>query len=1262
MRKNFLPGRTGLPILLCLLLTSISILGAEAASQDPPTGSAAVAIPSGGHDGLDIGRSLEQLETLRSRYLRHRFTFDARDLDDVERRMLAELRHAADLVERVYWEQVDPEGRAWRERLAASTDPRARTLVELLDINAGPYDRLEQGRALIGDQDRPPGAGFFPPDLDRATLDRHLADQEASYDAVLDPRTVVRRAGDGLRTEPYHRVYARWTEGAAEALERAAEAASDDHDLTRFLRASAGRLRNDSWEGANVDWFFDDATRYVVQLNAARSWLDRLTRRKAAYSMSVGRVDREATARAARFVRQLDALERRLPLDDRFKRQRVSSDLDFVVVDELLRGGEIARGHRESQRLRGPAVEGRRGDGRHILWRNITEVRFEHLFRPKAAQVLDAEALADLDLEAYFDTLIAHRVAHALGTVETWVEGEPRPLEEVFGDDHGTLDETRAEALGLLLLGWMVESGELGDDPELPGRHVTAALAHALLLVHHSTIPGTAPRWARAGRLLVGWFEHHGVLGYDPVGERWHIDHARLPVALEMLVAEILEIQVTGDLERAKTLLARSADSERIDRMVSRLSQVRPVQVEPIFTIEGLPEIERAPGLSLADVARLRSVGELALAPDGRRVVYTLRVPRRLFDEPDGRPWLELHGRDLETGTHRVLLDGPVAILHPGWSADGRVTFLARLSGHPQTALYTISPAGGDPELLYGHQGSLAAYALSPQGRRLAFVTSGPEPAAPSAVVAEAREHGFEARVHGPPARRRELWVVELGNGAEPRRLELAGSVSDVSWSPSGDRLALALAPTASADDTALRRRVVVVEASTGEVVARFDNPGKLGAVRWSPSGDQLALISAAHPDDPREGRLMVADARGGALREVLPSYLGHVHDLAWRDVDTLLYLGDRGLGSELGAVETSPSGAETTAAGRHQVLAGGDGGPIWRSLSVAGDSVALIGSTPEHPSEVYVLTPRDAVPRRSTESNPWLAERRLARQEPLRFTARDGLLLEGVLTWPLEPGDRDRVPLVLDVHSGPEDHDSHGWATSSYRPTQVLAARGLAVLQLNYRGSTGRGVTFSELGRGDAGGKEFDDLLDAIDHLVEKGWVDPERVGISGFSYGGYAAAWGATRHSQRFAAAVMGGGLSNHLSYAGTTDFVDENARIHWGARPWEAAGLYLERSPIRHVAGAGTPLLALHGEDDPRVPPAQAVELVRALEIAGRAPARLVLYPGEGHGMRRSAARFDYSLRLLRWLEHYLLGPGDLPPPIELDPWKLWGETEE
>ena len=506
------------------------------------------------------------------------------------------------------------------------------------------------------------------------------------------------------------------------------------------------------------------------------------------------------------------------------------------------------------------------------------------------------------------------------------------------------------------------------------------------------------------------------------------------------------------------------------------------------------------------------------------------------------------------------------------------------------------------------------------------------------------RDKGFSQKVYEEDWRPVGLWIAGLEDGeAAPRRVPVEGSVQSVHWSPAGDRLALVVTPRQLTDDTLVFARVRIIDLQ-GRELGRVDNPGKLGDLAWSPDGAHLAIISAADENDPREGRLTVVGSTGGVQRDLLPGLQGHVWSVAWQDPRTLLYVSHEGVQARLGAIGVDGSGDRTLIAAE---------GPVWTSISAsANGELALVGHAPQHPAEVFHLAAGQEQARRLTDSNPWLASVRLARQEVVRYTARDGLELEGVLVHPLERRGAERVPLILVVHGGPESHYSNGWLTAYAQPAQHAAARGFASFFPNYRASTGRGVEFSKLDYGRPGMEQFDDLVDGVDHLVETGLVDRGRVGITGGSYGGYASAWGATWYSERFAAAVMFVGISDQASLVTSGDIPWEQYLVHMGTWPWEDPEMFRQASPVTHAQKSRTPTLILHGEDDPRVPVGQSYMMYRYLKLAGQAPVRLVLYPGEGHGNARAASRWDYSLRLMRWMEHYLNGPGGDPPPYEVD----------
>jgi dipeptidyl aminopeptidase/acylaminoacyl peptidase len=643
-------------------------------------------------------------------------------------------------------------------------------------------------------------------------------------------------------------------------------------------------------------------------------------------------------------------------------------------------------------------------------------------------------------------------------------------------------------------------------------------------------------------------------------------------------------------------------------------------------------------------VAELRQVIAAAISPDGSRVAHTLSVPRQPNVDEDGEPWSELWVIGTRDGAARAFVTGKVNVSSVRWTPDGRqIAFLAKRGDDKFKALYLISADGGEARKAAELGSDIAAYSLAPDGRRVALIAGEPEPEAKKKL----QDKGFKAEIYEEDWRPAKIWPATLFEKAPAKPLAFDGHVYQVHWSPVEDRLLVTAAPTPSVDDSFLRQQVRVVDANTGQILARIDNPGKLGSVAWSPDGKRIGLIAAADVHDPDPGRLMVADAADGTRRELWPGLEGQISHFEWASNDTIGYVAALG-------VETAFAKIDIGSTARAPQPLFGPGGLILAGLSLSGNGqhAAWLASSPVHPPELFTWSQGDTAPKRRTFSNPALEKMRLARQEVIRHKARDGLELEGVLIRPLDERPGTRYGLILAVHGGPEAHVSHGWITTYSLPGQVAAAQGIAVFYPNYRGSTGRGVAFSKMGQGDAAGKEFDDLIDAVDHLISIGLVDRAKVGVTGGSYGGYATAWCSTRYSERFAAGVMFVGISDKLSKVGTTDIPNEEYYVHSLKRPWEDWKFLLERSPIYHAAQARTPLLILHGKDDPRVNVGQSRELYRHLKLHNRAPVRLVLYPGEVHGNRKAAARLDYNLRLMQWMDHYLKGPGGAMPPTEID----------
>ena len=633
------------------------------------------------------------------------------------------------------------------------------------------------------------------------------------------------------------------------------------------------------------------------------------------------------------------------------------------------------------------------------------------------------------------------------------------------------------------------------------------------------------------------------------------------------------------------------------------------------FEIEHLPKVQHA--------------GNITLSPNGDVTAYTVSKPRDILaGDEDGRADSHLYVIN-EKGAPVSFISAKGSVSSLQFSSDSNtIYFKTKRDGDKTTSVYSISLAGGEAKKVFEFETSIGDYALSKDGSTLFFVAKEKDDAE------DLSDKGFKAYAYEEDTRYAALWTVDLSSAdAEATKLfggspDSGGHVSDFDLSEDGKTLVLASAPTNLIDDFYMLRDLVTIDVATGEEKARKDVPGKLGTFEVSDNGKHVAFLGGTDIHDSSNGVLMVGKTDTSDFTQLTPNALQHIVDVDWYKGD-LLTVAHRGVETALVVYETDGEEKRTLRTPDDIAV---------RSVATADGEIRFIADSPKHPREIFSIK-RNRVNKLSNH-NAWLEELELAEQTTFTFEARDGEMIEGLLITPNGEKPADGWPLILSVHGGPEAHYSDGWITRYSDAGQFGAADGYAVYYPNYRGSTGRGVAFAKQHQNDYAGKEFNDLVDGVDALVEAGIVDKDRVGITGGSYGGYASMWGATAQSEHFAASVAFVGISNQVSKFGTSDIPNEMHLVHSLKWPWEDNWMNLiERSPLYHVGKSTTPTLIMHGEEDTRVHPGQSMELFRSMKVRTETPVRLVFYPGEGHGNRFAAAQYDYSLRFMRWMDTYL-----------------------
>jgi dipeptidyl aminopeptidase/acylaminoacyl peptidase len=653
------------------------------------------------------------------------------------------------------------------------------------------------------------------------------------------------------------------------------------------------------------------------------------------------------------------------------------------------------------------------------------------------------------------------------------------------------------------------------------------------------------------------------------------------------------------------------------------------------------------------DLFEIKSVGSAVISPDGKYVAYSLYVPRPFTDKPGGN-YPQLHVLNRATGESTKIYAKKQSYSSVKWTPDGKnVSFLLGAGKDKLRQVHTIPMGGGELTKVTKSSNSIYSYDWHPSGNSLIYIAKSKSSANKELIAA-----GFNAEVVEENIEHKNLYLHNIADGKRTR-ISKGMTVHAAAWNPAGTNIAVQATKKNLVDDFYMYKDIYLIDPNTKETTLLVNAAGKLGAMSWHPNGTHIAFIAGVNINDPVAGSLFITEVpstkKWAELKNYTPDFRGSVTSLAWMDKNNVMFSADMG-------VETGISRVKIKDPTIREILPPGK--VVLSSFTYAKAQFAFSASTPLHPPELFTMSFKSPVPERKTTSNNWLAKKKLGKQEGITYKSRDGLDIEAVLVYPADYKEGQKYPLINYIHGGPEACVKNGWSTYYSMWGQVAASRGYFVIMPNYRGSSGRGVKFSRMDQKDMGDEEFNDVLDGIQYLVDKGMVDQKRVGIGGGSYGGYFSAWGATKHTEHFAASCMFVGISDQISKRYTTDIPYESYYSHWNVWVHEDYELMLDRSPIKYITQSKTPTLILHGKNDPRVHPSQSLELFRGLKLHGKAPVRLVWYPGEGHGNRKRPAQLDYNIRTMAWFDYYLKGKNDKSkmPPADLKYGVKWQKEEK
>jgi dipeptidyl aminopeptidase/acylaminoacyl peptidase len=653
--------------------------------------------------------------------------------------------------------------------------------------------------------------------------------------------------------------------------------------------------------------------------------------------------------------------------------------------------------------------------------------------------------------------------------------------------------------------------------------------------------------------------------------------------------------------------------------------------------------------LTPEDVLTFKNLLDVQISRDGTLIAVVVADP---FKEETKAEKSQIWVVSADGDGARPFTAGPRADTTPRWSPDGRtLAFLSdRLEdGKPQ--IYLLDRAGGEARKLTDMPEALSDIAWSPDGGQLAFLMSDPETEAERQRKKEQGDAIEVERNH----RWRRVWAVEVASGAT-RQITGDAQVWEFDWAPDGG-FALIVGPEPY-EWAWYVSQLARVGPIGGQPETIYSAPEKqFGCPRVSPDGTQLAFLSCIWSDrGSNAGDILVMPAAGGEPRNLTAGYGGSVAWIHWTpDGAALDYLAYEHGEALVGRIDVASSARSTHWRGPVELTTNYGGSYVCQ----ANGTIAVARQDVQRPAEIWLAQPtnderrtaHDAANHRSVVGGRWSVVdsewRQLTRIQPstdslalgetrvLRWQAADGLAIQGLLILPAGYEAGQRVPTITWVHGGPAGLYPQGFGAAE-RGLQLFASAGYAVFMPNPRGSTGWGVDFTEANIGDLGGRDFADIIAGLDHVIALGIADSARLGIGGWSYGGFMTAWAVTQ-TDRFKAAIAGAPITHWRSFHGIAD-IGAWDQISYRASPYAACGPYDRFSPIHHVTQAKTPTLLIHGQDDIIVPVSQSYEFFRALKERG-VPTELVVYPREPHGPRERAHKLDRLRRFLEWFDRYL-----------------------
>ena len=625
-----------------------------------------------------------------------------------------------------------------------------------------------------------------------------------------------------------------------------------------------------------------------------------------------------------------------------------------------------------------------------------------------------------------------------------------------------------------------------------------------------------------------------------------------------------------------------------------------------IFLLVGVAAAQTA--LTPAQTQKIRNMSGLRFSPDGKLLAFDVREPVK-GTASSTHVWVF----NISSGQMRQWTNSTKSESNPHWSPDGR--YLAFLSNRDENRqLYLMRADGGEAERLTTAKNSIQSFQWSPDGKQIAFLAGEPK-----TKEEEDREHDkADMRVVDRDDKPNRLWVLDVETRKVRQVTKGPWRVQELSWKPGNQELVVKATDRPEADQWT--DAIYTASLTDGALSALAAPRGPFREIKMSLDGKQFAYVGSPG-DGPTSHDLFVRPLANGKAENLTGTRLDRpIAQYEWRPDGSIVAIVQKGFRHDLESIRTS---------GLEPMFTDFKLNPNDFAIAPSG-SLAVIAANSTTLPEVWLSTSGGALKQISHFNQEW-SKIPLQPVELIRYPSFDGTMIEGQLVKPNGYKTGAKLPLIVLIHGGP----TGAWSDRFNAWAQLVASRGYLAFAPNIRGSMGYGHKFVESNRTDWGGGDFKDVMAGVDWLIARGDADPDRMGIGGWSYGGYMAMWAVTQ-TNRFKASVAGAGMSDLASEFGTEQSSTGDEWFY--GTPWEHLADFQKSSPITYVKNTRTPTLILQGEADRTDPIGQSQQFYRALKRYA-VKSDFVVYPREGHGIAEEKHAQDVLERMVAWFETYV-----------------------